>query len=501
MRTLGILLILSIAAVAEVSAQDINLIKAHSVRIGVYVKLQGETNFRQLGHGSGYWVSDREIVTNAHVAVDLARARRMAPESVKSRVAEVSIALQIGPDNVVPTEVVWREDSKDLAILRIRQTLNRPAVTFALTSAIQLGSETIVGGFPGVSDVGSAGMHDPSVTFGRLNKITDSDLTYGGYRVTAKVLQTDAPINGGNSGGPMFNGCGQLIGTNAFGPDNSSIGFAIHADEVLRVLPRYNIRPQIATEPCTGALELTKQEIDRLQRENALRAQEYERQTQVLQVQQGRINEMLTSLERSRRDAESARRDAETARAESEEARRQAEAAIEASKIQNNPLLMSVLAFSVLMGGFAMYLSLTKRGNIMVREAVISGKELVTRKSYGGSAYRGSGPAKPVLVALSGPLAGSRLDMGGEPLAIGRDPRVSHVIFPADTEDVSKRHCLIQFEPGSKTFTLEDSNSTNGTYLRNGKKLTPGEKYVLNPDDRFYLSGSSISFRVTLENA
>jgi hypothetical protein len=321
-------------------------------------------------------------------------------------------------------------------------------------------------------------------------------------------------INAGNSGGPMFNACNQVVGTNAFTRadeddySESVINFSIHLDELLPAVRQFNIPVTIATTVCVNPLELTRSEISRLISEADQRNEAAAAQEQRLADQDARMQDLVARLEQSRRDAQrsqsqiaEARKESEAARAESEEARKRAEEAIESAKIQNNPMLMSILGFSIFMGGFAMYLSLTKRGNIMVKEAVIQGKELVTRKSYGGSAYNGTGPAKAVLTGLSGAMAGSRLEMGTEPLAIGRDPRVSHLIFPADTEDVSKRHCLVQYEASSKTFTIEDAHSTNGTYLRNGKKLNAGEKYVLQPGDRFYLSGSSISFKVGLENA
>ncbi len=488
-------LTLVLAATGLLGAQDIDRMKSQTVRIGMFIQLEGETNFRQLGSGSGYWVSDRDVVTNAHVAVDMERARRSLPDAMKPRLRAVVMALMIDDDTVIPTETVWRDDSKDLAIIRAEQPIGKP-VTFADPNDTRLGIEAIVGGFPGVSDVGEAGYYDPSVTFGRINKITESNINVGGYTVRARVVQTDAPINSGNSGGPMFDACGNLIATNSFGPDNSSVGFAIHASEILSVLPRHGVTPRMATARCTGAqgvggidpaeLERVRAESERIRRENEARNAEVARQNEQLRVQDGRINDMLASLE-------SARATADSAVAAAEEAR-------EAADPLKNPIVLISLAFSLLMGSAAMYLSLTKRGNIIVKEAVESGKELVTRRGP-APVLPANGPVKAVLKGVGGPLADVKLELGSEPLAIGRDPRVSHLIFPPDTEDVSKRHVLVQYQPATRTFTIEDAFSTNGTYLRSGKKLTPGQAYPLQPGEKFYLSGSGISFRVDLEAA
>lgn len=494
-------------------AQDVRLLKSYTMKVQAYFDVNGQI-VGPFWSGSGYAITDRHVVTNEHVAVSLENAKqnytRMKPADwpAASAVRGVIYRLLITPDKMIDTKLVWNDERKDLAILEAVQPHGRPVASLALSSGITTGTDVALAGFPGLSRMSDEADYDPVMTFGKINIIQTAD------RSKVKYIQTDAVINAGNSGGPMFNACNQVVGTNAFTRadeddySESVINFSIHLDELLPAVRQFNIPVTIATTVCVNPLELTRSEISRLIAEADQRNEAAAAQEQRLADQDARMQDLVARLEQSRRDAQrsqsqiaDARKESEAARAESEEARRRADEAIESAKIQNNPMLMSILGFSIFMGGFAMYLSLTKRGNIMVKEAVIQGKELVTRKSYGGSEYNGTGPAKAVLTGLSGAMAGSRLEMGTEPLAIGRDPRVSHLIFPADTEDVSKRHCLVQYEASSKTFTIEDAHSTNGTYLRNGKKLNAGEKYVLQPGDRFYLSGSSISFKVGLENA
>jgi S1-C subfamily serine protease len=488
-------------------AQNVPQLKSHTMKVQAYLIINGE----ELGpawSGTAYAITPTHVVTNEHVARGTEFGKTFYSERRQSDWPPVSayqglvFKLLVSESKTITTKLVWNDAKKDLAILEAEQPHGRPPATLAFSAGIVTGTDLAVVGFPGLSRLSDAADYDPVVTFGKINII---QVTQDARR--RKVIQTDAAINAGNSGGPMFNACNQVIGTNTFtiadfeDASENVINFAVHLDELLPVLRQYRIPATIATERCLNDSELTRAEIARLNEETLRRSQAIEEQSKQLTDQQSRLNGMIASLDRARRDAQNSRLSADSARAESEEARRRADEAIEASKIQNNPLLMSILGFSILMGGCAMYLALTKRGNIMMKEAVIQGKELVTRRSYGGTAYSGTGPAKAVLVGLSGELSGSKVEMGTEPLAIGRDPRVSHLIFPADTKDVSKRHCLVQYEPATKTFTVEDANSTNGTYLRNGRKLTAGEKYVLQPGDRFYLSGSSICFKVGLENA
>jgi hypothetical protein len=500
------LLLVSVFVPMLAVAQNVPQLKSHTMKIQAYLIINGE----ELGpawSGTAYAITPTHVVTNEHVARGNEYGKNFYADVRESDWPPVSayqglvFKLLVSESKTISTKLVWNDAKKDLAILEALQPHGRPAATLAFSPGIVTGTDLAVVGFPGLSRLSDAADYDPVVTFGKVNTIQTMQDSRG-----RKVIQTDAAINAGNSGGPMFNACNQVIGTNTFtlpGEDASEnlLNFAVHLDELLPAVRQYRIQATIATEKCLNDNELTRAEIARLNEETLRRSQAIEEQSKQLTDQQARMNNMIAALDRARRDAQNSRLSADSALAESEEARLRAEEAIEASKIQNNPLLMSILGFSVLMGGCAMYLALTKRGNIMMKEAVIQGKELVTRKSYGGAAYSGSGPAKAMLYGLSGELSGSKVEMGTEPLAIGRDPRVSHLIFPADTKDVSKRHCLVQYEAGSKSFTIEDAHSTNGTYLRNGKKLNAGEKYVLQPGDRFYLSGSSICFKVGLENA
>ncbi|GAP36693.1 trypsin-like serine protease [Piscinibacter sakaiensis] len=105
-------------------------------------------------------------------------------------------------------------------------------------------------------------------------------------------------------------------------------------------------------------------------------------------------------------------------------------------------------------------------------------------------------PAGPHLAGLSGPLRGVSVDLAKGPIAIGRDPRVSHLALPAGCDDVSKRHCLVRLAPDGRHFLLEDCWSTNGTFLASGERLAPGSTREVPPGTRFYLSDASQMFEL-----
>ena len=135
-----------------------------------------------VGAGTAFAIGDGEFLTAAHV---LAGA------------SEISLRI---PSGSAPAEVVGAELSTDIAILKSDLEGVEPA-SFGSVGAMAAGHSIGVAGYPEfVAD-------EPSVVSGLLSKIVeDPDLGFGTF------LQTDAAVNPGNSGGPMFNECGEVVG-------------------------------------------------------------------------------------------------------------------------------------------------------------------------------------------------------------------------------------------------------------------------------------------------
>jgi len=105
----------------------------------------------------------------------------------------------------------------------------------------------------------------------------------------------------------------------------------------------------------------------------------------------------------------------------------------------------------------------------------------------------------PVLRGLDGPYQNSVLQLDKRTVTIGRDPKLSQVVFPPDAHDVSKNHCTVRFSPGQQAFTLTDSGSTNGTFLDSGERLAASTPHLLRSGERFYLGNRKNLFEVRLE--
>jgi serine protease Do len=153
--------------------------------------------------GSGFIIDPSGlVVTNNHVIADA---------------DEITVTLQ--DDTNFKAEVVGRDTKVDLALLRIKSPKPLPALKFGDSDGTRVGDWVLAIGNP----FGLGG----TVTAGILSARA-REINAGPYD---DFLQTDAPINRGNSGGPMFNMNGEVIGINTaiYSPSGGSIGigFAI----------------------------------------------------------------------------------------------------------------------------------------------------------------------------------------------------------------------------------------------------------------------------------
>ncbi len=205
--------------VAAVAAKAIPSIVTVEVGDNVSVPSGGGTDlvFRVFATGSGVvFRSDGYILTNNHVVEN----------SVITKVV-------FSDGRKFEADVVGTDPLTDIAVLRIDAT-NLPVIDFADISELAIGDEAIAVGSP----LGLEG--GPSVTAGVVSAFNrqlntgpgQNDALYG-------LLQTDAPITLGSSGGALLNGRAQLIGiTTAIGVSDvgaEGLGFAVPVDMVERL--------------------------------------------------------------------------------------------------------------------------------------------------------------------------------------------------------------------------------------------------------------------------
>ena len=133
----------------------------------------------------------------------------------------------------MPATTIGRAPNYDLAVLRID-------TGEALPAAIPLGSAADLKVGQIAYAIGNPFGLDQSLTMGIVSALKRRLPTSGGREIS-DVIQTDAAVNPGNSGGPLLDSAGRLIGVNTaiFSPSgaNAGIGFAIPVDVANRIVP------------------------------------------------------------------------------------------------------------------------------------------------------------------------------------------------------------------------------------------------------------------------
>jgi S1-C subfamily serine protease len=176
------------------------------------------------GLGSGFVISGGgDILTNAHVVTTGTGTR------IK-RSSEVYVKFADG--NQVPAQIVGFDPNADVALLRINPAgLTLRPLPLGSTKNLKVGSP--------VAAIGSPFGEEQSLSVGVVSATQRSIDSLTGFKIEG-AIQTDAAINHGNSGGPLLDASGRVLGINSQietnTGDGAGVGFAVPIDTVRRSL-------------------------------------------------------------------------------------------------------------------------------------------------------------------------------------------------------------------------------------------------------------------------
>lgn len=184
----------------------------------------GDQSYKQEVHGlgSGYIISDDGyIVTNEHVI---------------GNATKVVITMTNGDH--ADAEIIGKDEASDIALLRVKKN-NLPYLNFGNSDDVIIGEWVIALGNPfGLFEVNQK----PTVTVGVVSA-TGMKLQAAENRYYRDMIQTDAAINAGNSGGPLVNSTGEVIGMNTiiytaspYSQGNIGLGFAIPVNKIKKLM-------------------------------------------------------------------------------------------------------------------------------------------------------------------------------------------------------------------------------------------------------------------------
>lgn len=318
-RFLALFALVALALASQrVAADPADIAAASRSVVRVVLISRGGDGVAIVSHGSGFAVGPDLIVTNAHVVAPLAEDSTMKVGIVPSQGTSGYFA-----------KIVAYSPRNDLALLRLTEKgALAPATLF--TGAVTDGEDVYAVGYPGNVDqaqgLNPADLMSPTppvktrgaVSAGRSSKGFDT------------ILHT-ASIGTGNSGGPLLDGCGRVIGANSFGTvsdsnADSEFYFAVSMREIARFLIDSGVTARTTGEPCRSLADLDAAERERLAGAQAL-------------------------------SAEQQRADAAKADARLQSATRQAEMELITTRENHLALAGLALLLSLLSGGAALWLS------------------------------------------------------------------------------------------------------------------------------------------------
>ncbi len=178
----------------------------------------GTTTEEGTSLGSGFVIEGGHIVTNHHVIEDA---------------KEIKVVFNDGEE--VDAELVGSDETCDIAVLKVKTDRVLNPVKIGDSSKVRVGEEVIAIGTP--SSIDFAGTLTYGVISG-LNRKLEVTNESGKVLKTMYLIQTDATLNPGNSGGPLFNMKGQVIGINNMKLISTyeGIGFSIPINGAMEII-------------------------------------------------------------------------------------------------------------------------------------------------------------------------------------------------------------------------------------------------------------------------
>lgn len=396
--------------------------------------------------GSGFVLEDgKYVVTNHHVIASGGRCY-----------------IYLEEDEMVDAKVVWFSEIKDMAVLKISPSLDKKAVTLAAGDTVSDADTVYALGFPADADINASTLSTVKITKGIISSNSVNE-----YSI--KLWQTDAAINHGNSGGPLVNEDGQVIGINylkSTGEDVEGIGYAIQIDELTPELDKLGIDYELVTAGNQEGSNSTSSDNKTGSTSDSGNVKIKLTPTALILLVFGALLLVILIVVLIVRSSRKKKRRA---------------ASTSPAPYPVEPYPLAEMAYPSYPPAGAPYdYGPDATAATALDPLAVDHRQVALAPEPEPEVLR-----RAVLMGINGEYAGSDVELGAEWIRLGRDPASCQLVFDAKSSVVSRKHCMVRYDAGRQLFILQDLGSSNGTYLGNGQKLESGRDYELKAGEHF----------------
>lgn len=443
--------------VSEFTAPNSNTYIFQDADSEYYWLSSGSTmNFR----GSGFAIGNtgepvQYIVTNAHVVLDdtAAGIRSLDPLNANvnvnsQRASEVLVYFSYGANDFMRAQIYLVDEARDICVLKLPQaTDKRKPLTICRSTDIDMDDDFSALGFPADSDLLmdntalSYDINDVTSTRGAISRQTTDENR-------RNVYQVDIDISPGNSGGPLVNSNGEVVGINTYTITNLESGhqsnYAIVIDELLSIINR-DIVPYTLSSGASAP------------------------------------DDAQTDSESE--DTTEAADEAETETTDDEETS-DADVQIDDDSSSNTvTIVIAIIAAVVIIAVIIVIVVLKGKKAASAASGSMPQNNVVAVKISQGA----------VITGMKGIMANRSFNVNGS-IVLGRNSQKCNVCFPVDSKGISGVHCQIrQVNDG---YEITDLGSSNGTFLGSGQRLTPNVPVFIPDGTYFYLGSAEQLFQI-----
>jgi hypothetical protein len=416
----GVIIWLALTAAGSAFAQTATD-KMIQSSVAVFGTVEENGKPKPVSRGGGFLIDSRHVVTNLNACC------------AKTDKGEQPLPVVVaGEKDASTAKVVWSNEETQMAILELKDPFERPALTIAPLKTVEKEEAVYTAQFPDPGESGTT----PKITEGKilsLVKVENSGV---------QVYKTSASMNKANSGGALFDACGNVVGINMMVKDGAQFAYVV--DPLLDGLKAAGVAVKQAEDHC------------------------------------GSATASAPTSSGNKADKQDTAKTAEWWGPKG---------------VEWIPVLLLIAAIAMA------FRAPRKKGS----QAMLRYQSLPEPAKYAPAIApltpqtAGVTGTRAALHGVAGQYAGKSFSLDAGPSVLGRDQRAANLVFAPENGSISKRHCMVSWDAPRKMFVVQDLGSTNGTFLATGERLTPGQSRDLPVGTRFYIGDLRNQFEVRME--